>query len=193
MRKRPQQARSEASVKAVVDAGAQVLGQGGWHTFTTNAVAKVAGVSIGTLYQYFPNKLALVEAIRRAHYQTVLDALAPLHDATLSLAEQIDALVDNLALVHAGTPALHRALLEEAPKFARSDHEDFERSFYAAFDTLIARTRRKRSRDEIEAASFVTASAVVGVIHDAARDDQLRSPRLRNELKALLRAYVEGR
>lgn len=60
MRKEPRQARSRATVEIIVRAGARVLGDRGWAGFTTNQVAEVAGVSIGSLYQYFPDKLALM-------------------------------------------------------------------------------------------------------------------------------------
>src|SRR5882757_8447655 len=72
MRKEPRQARSRATVEAIVQAGAHVLGDRGWSGFTTNEVASVAGASIGSLYQYFPNKLALIAAIRRKHFDDVL-------------------------------------------------------------------------------------------------------------------------
>ena len=51
MRKEPSQARSRATVEAIIEAGARVLGDHGWAGFTTNAVAVVAGISIGSLYQ----------------------------------------------------------------------------------------------------------------------------------------------
>ena len=72
MRKEPRQARSIATVEAIIEAGAHVLSELGWAGFTTNKVAEAAGVSIGSLYQYFPDKLALVDAIRRRHFDHVL-------------------------------------------------------------------------------------------------------------------------
>ena len=74
-RKTPRQPRSRVTVEAILDAAARILGERGWAGFTTNAAAEVAGVSIGSLYQYFPNKLALVEAVRRRHFEEVLAAL----------------------------------------------------------------------------------------------------------------------
>jgi AcrR family transcriptional regulator len=52
-------------VDAIVEAAALILARRGWAHFTTNEVAEIAGVSVGSLYQYFPNKLALAVAIRR--------------------------------------------------------------------------------------------------------------------------------
>jgi AcrR family transcriptional regulator len=65
-RKRPRQQRSEATVDAILEAAARILEGAGLNAVTTNAVAEHAGVSIGSLYQYFPGKTALLaELIRR--------------------------------------------------------------------------------------------------------------------------------
>lgn len=62
-RKTPRQARSAETVRVIVEAAARILEQAGLGEFTTNAVAECAGVSIGSLYQYFPSKEALVGAL----------------------------------------------------------------------------------------------------------------------------------
>ena len=62
-RKQPRQARAHHTVEAIIEASARILEQQGDGAFTTNAVAELAGVSIGTLYQYFPDKDALLGAL----------------------------------------------------------------------------------------------------------------------------------
>jgi AcrR family transcriptional regulator len=64
-RRTPKQARSRAACEAIVEAAAQILERGGADALTTNAVAERAGVSIGTLYQYFPDKQAILIAAAR--------------------------------------------------------------------------------------------------------------------------------
>lgn len=74
-RKSPVQARSAASVEAILEATIQVLLHAGKDRFTTTRVASRAGVSVGTLYQYFPNKSALLQAALRRHLDGVASAV----------------------------------------------------------------------------------------------------------------------
>jgi AcrR family transcriptional regulator len=74
-RKSPVQARSAASVDAILEATIQVLLQVGKERLTTTRVALRAGVSVGTLYQYFPNKSALLQAALRSHLEEVTNAV----------------------------------------------------------------------------------------------------------------------
>ncbi len=74
-RKSPMQARSAASVEALLEASIQVLLQFGKEQLTTTRVAARAGVSVGTLYQYFPNKSALLQAVLRRHLNEVTSAV----------------------------------------------------------------------------------------------------------------------
>ncbi len=74
-RKSPVQARSAASVEAILEATVQVLLSVGKERLTTTRVASRAGVSVGTLYQYFPNKSALLQAALRRHLAEMADAV----------------------------------------------------------------------------------------------------------------------
>jgi AcrR family transcriptional regulator len=64
-RKKPTQDRSAATVEAILEAAIRILGRDGWARFTTTRVAARAGVSVGSLYQYFPNREAIVAAVVR--------------------------------------------------------------------------------------------------------------------------------
>ncbi|PZA11724.1 TetR/AcrR family transcriptional regulator [Rhodopseudomonas palustris] len=113
-RKSPRQARSAETVRAIVEAAARILEQGGLGAFTTNAVAERAGVSIGSLYQYFPGKEALIGAlIVRETFQLIED-----WEAAAVTASGRDALAGLIAAAVAHQlrrPALARLIdLEEA-------------------------------------------------------------------------------
>lgn len=66
-RKQPRQERSAATVEAVLRAATYILTRRGWAAFTTNEVAEKAGVNIASLYQYFPNKEAIIAELQRRH------------------------------------------------------------------------------------------------------------------------------
>jgi AcrR family transcriptional regulator len=88
LRKLPRQARARATCDAIIEAAAQIIAHGGLTAFTTNAVAARAGVSIGSLYQYFANKDALMVALihrgQRRQLDSVAGALASLDGADLA-------------------------------------------------------------------------------------------------------------
>src|ERR1700730_11468256 len=74
-RKQPQQARSSELVAAILEAAAQVLASEGAQRFTTTRVAEKAGVSVGSLYQYFPNKAALLFRLQSDEWRQTTDLL----------------------------------------------------------------------------------------------------------------------
>jgi AcrR family transcriptional regulator len=74
-RETPVQARSAASVAAILESAIQVLLDVGKEALTTTRVAARAGVSVGTLYQYFPNKSALLQAVLKSHFDEITDAM----------------------------------------------------------------------------------------------------------------------
>jgi AcrR family transcriptional regulator len=74
-RKRPRHPRAQATVEAIVEAAARILDGNPAVEFTTNHVAELAGVGIGSLYQYFPNKSALVAALLEREHRALADAL----------------------------------------------------------------------------------------------------------------------
>jgi AcrR family transcriptional regulator len=93
-RKTPQQARSRATCAAIVEAAARILETDGDDGLTTNRVAEVAGVSIGTLYQYFPDKLAIVMDLIRRERAAMLEELRTIgDDAADPLSEMLDAAI----------------------------------------------------------------------------------------------------
>lgn len=119
-RKAPRQARSRETVDALVEAAAQVFERHGYAAGTTNRIAERAGVSIGSLYQYFPNKDALLFALVERHVAEGAALLGPL---ALSLQEEppplrkgLERIVSAMVALHAEHPALHRVLFEEAPR-----------------------------------------------------------------------------
>jgi AcrR family transcriptional regulator len=116
-RKRPSQARSHATFAAIVDACARLLAKGGYDTLTTNAIAERAGVSIGTLYEYFPNRESIVAALAGESCRRLVARMRGAVEETAGMAP----LAGVEHLIGAGVEALRApenvftALVREAP------------------------------------------------------------------------------
>src|ERR1700752_1585436 len=93
-RKQPQQARSAELVAAILEAAVQVLAKEGAQRFTTARVAEKAGVSVGSVYQYFPNKAAILFRLQSDEWRTTSELLRTiLEDAKRPPLERLRALV----------------------------------------------------------------------------------------------------
>jgi AcrR family transcriptional regulator len=115
-RRSPRQSRSKVTCEAILTATTQVLLARGYSGTTTNHVAEVAGVSIGTLYQYYGNKNDLVRAVVEKHTDEIFallrHTLLNLADAPIPMA--VRTFVNAMMKVHAVDPRLHRICLEQA-------------------------------------------------------------------------------
>lgn len=103
-RKRPVQGRSRDTVAAIVDATFRVLDEVG-EALTTTRVAEVAGVSVGTLYQYFPNREALINGALAAHLEAAIGALEHATDEALATAMPRPAATEHVVRAFLGTKA----------------------------------------------------------------------------------------
>jgi AcrR family transcriptional regulator len=118
-RKRPRQQRSEFTFDAILDAAARLFQRHGYAKTTTNKVAELAGVSIGTVYHYLPNKDALLFALAERHLrqgmQILMTEAAALRAEQPPLAETICRFVTAVVDLHTDQPRLHRLLFDQAP------------------------------------------------------------------------------
>ncbi|MCJ9734006.1 TetR/AcrR family transcriptional regulator [Bradyrhizobium sp. PRIMUS42] len=192
MRKEPRQARSRATVEAIIQAGARILSDEGWAGFTTNKVADNAGVSIGSLYQYFPDKLSLVDAIRRRHLDDCLAVMRKSQAKELSSVQFVANLVDAMIAAHSVYPGLHRVLLDEAPSSDdhRNPHSEFEVEYLAYYSKAVAIHRKRPPNSADQTAALIISDTIDGVIHNAARRGTLADPTVRKELVRLISLYL---
>jgi AcrR family transcriptional regulator len=191
-RKEPQQARSRATVEAVIEAGARILSERGWAGFTTNKVADAAGVSIGSLYQYFPDKVSLMGAIRRRHVDDSLAAVRSALTARQPLAQFVETLVSNIIEAHSIHPGLHRILLDEAPGLEayRDQNSQIEAQYLLLYAEAVATFRPHEKDAALATIGVVVSDAIDGVIHNAARRGTLREPQIHSELVRMIRLYL---
>lgn len=130
-RKAPGQARSKETVSVILEASARILESEGMRGFNTNAVAARAGVSIGSLYQYFPNKDAIVRALISSFEETLHDAVvrAVQGGRGRALKPRLRLLVRALVTVHYRRPRLNRMLeVEEERVGSEADSSAFHES-----------------------------------------------------------------
>ncbi|RUU52949.1 TetR family transcriptional regulator [Mesorhizobium sp. M2C.T.Ca.TU.002.02.1.1] len=117
-RKQPKQARATELVAAILQAAAQVLAAEGAQRFTTTRVAEKAGVSVGSLYQYFPNKAALLFRLQSDEWRQTTELLCGiLEDIELSPLERIRTLVHAFIRSECEEAAVRGALNDAAPLY----------------------------------------------------------------------------
>lgn len=169
-RKFATQQRSRATVDALVEATARILVREGFDKASTNRIAEVAGVSVGSLYQYFPGKEALVAAVIERHQQqimrTVRGELAGILDEPPEYAMR--RLVAVAVKAHRVDPRLHRVLAEQIPRVGKlEDVETFSRENFALFRAYLERHRDEVRVDDLELASFVCVTTIEALTHNA--------------------------
>lgn len=190
-RRRPVQDRGHATVEVILEAAAQILARKGEAATTTNAVAARAGVSIGTLYQYFADRDALVaELVRRhvARMQAVLTAaLTELPE--LPLTDAIDRLVAAIVAAHRVSPRLHQALHRSLARGPAEAVDAFEEALEATV-TQVLTTRGELGLAAPGLTAIVLVRALGGLIRTTLRrePERIDDP----ELAAAMRAMILG-
>jgi AcrR family transcriptional regulator len=191
LRKSPRQKRAAATFEAIVEAAAHILREDGAEALTTNAVAARAGVSIGSLYQYFPNKQAIVRALIAREFR-LAEAVRPAAiDGDGPAAEIVRAIVDWHFDFRARDPALALRLAA----LARETLPEDERQRVASLRReRVGRTVAKLTGGEVECthAAFVVDVSLNAIADETMkrRPEQLKSLELRAEVAALLARYL---
>lgn len=169
-RKVAAQQRSCATVDALVEATARILVKEGFDKASTNRIAEVAGVSVGSLYQYFPSKEALVAAVIERHQQEVMQTVRRELEGVLT--EPVDEAMRKLVVVavkaHRVDPKLHRVLAEQIPRGGKLENlESFNRENFALFNNYLESHRNELRVDDLGLASFVCVTAIEALTHNA--------------------------
>jgi AcrR family transcriptional regulator len=166
-RKRPTQARAQETVDAILAATAKVIVKDGYDRASTNRIAETAGVSIGSLYQYFPSKEALVFALIEGHMARMLGVLRKTYEATTettTVEESARAIIRAVFAAHRVNPKLHRVLLEQVPRVGTLDRIDgFEDATMTLVESFLMARALELRRDNVKAAARVAVLAVRGV------------------------------
>lgn len=170
-RKRPRQQRSKFTVEQILEGAAHVFAERGYAETTTNHIADRAGVSIGSLYQYFPNKDALLVALMEQHMERTVAHLWEMLEEALPLNEPVGTLLrrfmEAMVDVHLEEPRLTRILL-----FNTLQHADFteklhqiEDGMLGAISQLLA-SRPDVTHSEPHRAAYFLVHIVENLVHE---------------------------
>jgi len=195
-RRRPRQARAQATVDAIIQATARVLVEDGYDRASTNRIAQAAGVSIGSLYQYFPSKEALVAALVETHVDRMMEAVTRILDTDTEpsdLHASADTLVRALIAAYRVDPKLHHVLCQEVPKIGdlRRIYE-FEQTLADVIRRHLQSLRHQIRHQNIDRAVFLLINAVPSVIRAAIEGDSegVNDPILRGDLTDMILRYL---
>jgi AcrR family transcriptional regulator len=170
MRRRPTQRRAVETVEAVLDATVRLLKRRGSAGITTNRIAEVAGVSIGSLYQYFPNRGAIFNALHQRHIDQIDRMIQDIvvEHAGASLKDLVRALIEAMVKSHAVDPALPELLMKEVPHRAGGTI-DFAQRLHGLFLLAISsRAHELKKRRNLDAVVFVVGHMIDALSHGAA-------------------------
>ncbi len=199
-RKTASQERSRLTVEALLEATARVLVKEGYDRASTNKIAATAGVSIGSLYQYFPSKEALVAGVIERHSQELSqiaqDALARI--AARPVPAAVRELVSIAIDAHRVDPKLHGVLSEQVPRTGwQREIGAVDRNLYG-----LVRAYLEAHGDEVgvadrDMAAFICVTAIEALTHTAVlhRPDMLadgRAARFVDEVTGLVVRYLRN-
>jgi AcrR family transcriptional regulator len=167
----------------------------GFDKASTNHIADVAGVSVGSLYQYFPSKEALVAALIDRHNQEIMGVVrGELAEAAKQpLRPAVRRLVAMAVKAHRIDPKLHRVLAEQIPRVGRLEHvETFNRENYALFRGYLERRRKEIHAPDLDLAAFVCVTSIEALTHTAVLHRKIVSDEAMEELVEEVTRLVVG-
>lgn len=196
-RKSPQQDRSKITVDAILTATTHILTKEGYDTASTNRIAELAGVSIGSLYQYFPNKEALIASLIEHHANEMVELveskLRDLFDAPIEVV--FHKLVKACIEAHAVNPKLHKVLNEQVPRIGRLKKvAHAEEQIAALIHTYLEKWRYQVKPQNLDLTVFMIGTIVESLTHTAVIEhpEFISGGQLEQEITNLLLAYVVG-
>ena len=189
-RKSASQQRSRVTVETLLDATARVLVREGYDRASTNRIAATAGVSVGSLYQYFPNKQALLVALRRRHAGAMRRFLLTEAPASGDVRQQIAELVAALMRAHAQDYALHRALEREVPQHLLIGEEADNAALLERCTAMLAAHRDELLPPDLDRACRMLLPVVDSLIHQAMTLSAAEGQALQQEITHLLQRYL---
>jgi AcrR family transcriptional regulator len=195
-RRQPKQRRARQTVEAVLDAVVKILKREGLKAVTTNRVAEVAGVSIGSVYQYFPDKRAIFVALHERHIEQI-DRMVEsklFEHAASSLDDLIRAMIEAMIDAHVPDPELYELLMTEVPHRAEGTR-DFTLRLQGAFRLAISsRAHELKPQRDLDKIVFIVTHMIDSLAHGAVlrRPPRLSLAAAKEETVRAILAYLRA-
>ncbi len=188
-RKKPRQARSQATQAIIIEAAARILEAPSEPSLTTNAIAEKAGISIGSLYQYFPDKRAILASLLRREWQIMLDAMSENIRRQTSAKAAIDAFID-IAIAHQfSRPRMSQRLelLEQS-----LDLDDDVLALSVEIQTRVLTVLQRYLPDASADMARDIVTICKAMINDSTRMDLTPGADLKHRLSAAVFGYLQA-
>lgn len=191
-RKSPSQERSRATVDAIMQASTYILNEVGWGGLNTNAIAERAGVNIASLYQFFPNKQAVIAELQRRHATSIH---ADIQHVLKSMSKQptlraaLTAIVEMVVKKHQSAPEVHKAISEELPLSQRCTQDDQGEMLKQMLNALLP---FMKNVPDPELATYMVGISMQAIVHQVTnkRPELLNHSSLVEELVILMERFL---
>ncbi len=198
-RRSPRQKRARLTHRAILEAAATVIDEIGWDKASTNRIAERAGVSIGSLYQYFGNKEAILAALREEHRKEVHVvvglALDRLDDPAVPVEEALRGLFEEMIGLHNDNPVLTRVLADEVPQSIGGQDVGEESDHLVRWLKRVLEHRPDVRVQNVEAAAYIMATSIEALTRRLAHETPkgTKTDLMIDEMVAMFSSYLTGR
>lgn len=199
-RRKPSQERSREMVEWIVEAATRLFSEQGYKATTTNKIAELAGVSVGSLYHYFPNKESILVELGVRHRQKVYGEIISLlkHDAGGDLEVVLKKVIARMIRLHRESPLLLEALTTHTgiDRYLDSMDRDYDLKFWSTVGGIIEKKYRP-GRPALKAENLRDAWIMLGksgkeIIHTVAVDDIYGSEeKITNDLVRVILSFLD--
>jgi AcrR family transcriptional regulator len=192
LRRVPVQGRSVARVNRMLDACAQLVDEVGYDGLTTTLLAERAGVAIGSVYQFFPDKRAIVQALTLRNLEAYLHRLASRlqREQSANWWGAVDAAIDEYIEMHRSTPGFRTLHFGDVVDVHLLDDERDNNAVIAQRLAALLRERYELAGEGVEFALGIAVEAADALIKMAFRREAEGDTAVLNEAKALIKEYL---
>jgi AcrR family transcriptional regulator len=197
MRRKPRQARSQERVNRILDVAEELFANQGYATTTTNAIAAQAQVPIGSLYQFFPDKTAILQALALRYAEMLHQEFALIDEAevlTLPLADYVNQLIDTTDRFFTDNPSYYAIFMEVQGTIRELEEIDqaTDAKLIQDLASSLANRDAKLEPADYEAIAFVLVKVIGTLLWLSLSQEQTFRQRLVEETKRLTLNYLKS-